>query len=112
MMRSLLKSKIHRARVTEADLDYIGSITIDKELMKLVDIWPGEKVLVADLTNGNRLETYAMPGPEGVVCMNGAAAHKVCKGDTIIIMSFAVTDRQIDPKQILVDDDNKFVKYI
>ena len=112
MMRSILKSKIHRATVTDADQDYIGSITIDEELMKLADIWSGEKVLVADLTNGNRLETYAIAGEKGVICMNGAAAHKVNKGDIIIIMSFAITDQQIEPKTLLVDSNNKFVRYI
>lgn len=112
MMRTLLKSKIHRATVTNADLDYIGSISIDEELMKLADIWPGEKVLVADLTNGNRLETYAIVGSPGEIYMNGAAAHKVQKGDIVIIMSFAITDEKIESKTVLVDGDNKFVKYI
>ena len=112
MMRALLKSKIHRATVTEADLNYIGSITIDTELMKLADIWPGEKVLVADITNGNRLETYAIPGSEGTICMNGAAAHLVHKGDLVIIMSFAITEEMIEPRLVLVDHNNRFVRYI
>jgi len=83
MKRYLLKSKIHRATVTEARVDYIGSITIDAELMEKADIVPYEKVLVADFDNGMRLETYAIEGPpgSGVVCMNGAAARLVEKGD-------------------------------
>ena len=111
-MRALLKSKIHRATVTDADIDYIGSITICRDLMKMADIWPWEKVLVADITNGSRLETYAIPGPEGTICMNGAAAHKVHKGDIIIIMSFEITDKMIEPRLVLVDSNNKFLKYI
>ena len=85
-MRTLLKSKIHRAKVTGADLDYMGSITICRDLMKKADIWPGEKVLVVDVTNGNRLETYAIPGPEGSICMNGAAAHKIHEDDIIMAL--------------------------
>jgi aspartate 1-decarboxylase len=112
MMREMLKSKIHRATVTDADINYPGSMTIDEELMKLADILPWEKVLIADATNGNRLETYAIPGLKGVVCSNGAAAHDINKGDVVIIMTFAITDEPIEPKIILVDDENKFVKYV
>lgn len=112
MMRILLKSKIHRAKVTDTNLDYIGSITICRNLMKMADIWPWEKVLVADITNGNRAETYAIPGPEGCICINGAAAHRIHKGDLVIIMSFVVTKEPIEPKIVLVDDNNRFVKYI
>ncbi len=91
MVREMLKSKIHRATVTEARVEYVGSITIDSELMELADITPYEKVLVADIDNGARLETYAIEGPpgSGVVCMNGAAARLVEKGDKVIIMTFA-----------------------
>ncbi len=91
MNRQMLKSKIHRATVTEARVDYVGSITIDSELMDLADITPYEKVLVADIDNGARLETYAIEGPpgSGVVCMNGAAARLVEQGDKVIIMTFA-----------------------
>src|SRR5439155_6787140 len=91
MIRQLLKSKIHGATVTEACVDYIGSITIDTELMEMADVVPYEKVLVADIDNGARLETYAIEGPasSGVVCMNGAAARLVTKGDRVIIMTFA-----------------------
>ena len=112
MMRELLKSKIHRATVTNADMNYPGSLTICKELMELADIWHWEKILVADVTNGNRLETYAIPGPKGCICANGAAAHEINKGDIVIIMSFATTDKLIEPKIILVDNDNNFIKYV
>jgi len=112
MLREMLKSKIHRATVTDADINYPGSMTICEELMKLADILPYEKVLVADVTNGNRLETYAIPGPKGVICSNGAAAHDINKGDVVIIMTFAITDEPIKPKIILVDDNNEFIRYI
>lgn len=87
-MRVLLRGKIHRAVVTQADLDYVGSITIDKELLDEADIWAGEKVLVSDIDNGARFETYTVEGEpgSGVICVNGAAAHLVNVGDRIIIM--------------------------
>jgi len=113
MIRQLLKSKIHRATVTEACVDYIGSITIDTELMEMADVVPYEKVLVADIDNGARLETYAIEGPagSGVVCMNGAAARLVTKGDRVIIMTFASYDddeaRMHRPRIVFVDDDNR-----
>ncbi len=112
MMRELLKSKIHRATVTDTDMNYPGSLTIDSELMELADIFHWERVLVADVTNGNRLETYAIPGPKGCICANGAAAHDILKGDIIIVMSFAITDKQIEPKIILVDSENQFAGYV
>ena len=113
MIRQLLKSKIHRATVTEPCVDYIGSITIDTELMEMADVVPYEKVLVADIDNGARLETYAIEGPagSGVVCMNGAAARLVTKGDRVIIMTFASYDddeaRMHRPRIVFVDDDNR-----
>ena len=115
MIRHLLKSKIHRATVTEANVDYVGSITIDPELMELADLVPYEKVLVADVDNGARLETYAIEGPRGsgVVCMNGAAAHLITKGDKVIIMSFADYDedevKRHRPRVVFVDDENRSV---
>lgn len=111
-MRSVLRSKIHKATVTDANLKYIGSITIDMDLVEKVGLWVGEKVLVVDNTNGARLETYILEGERGsgVVCMNGAAAHLINKGDEIIIMGYELTDKPITPKQILVDKNNKFVK--
>lgn len=108
----MLKSKIHRATVTEANLDYMGSITLPKNLMDLTDIWPGELVLVVDNTNGARLWTYAIEGKDSHnICMNGAAAHLVKPRDNIIVMAFAQTDRKIKPRNILVDAKNNFVKF-
>ncbi len=113
-MRFFLRSKIHKATVTETDLNYIGSITIDEELMEKAGLWLGEKVLVADNTNGARLETYAVAGERGsgTICMNGAASHLIKKGDEIIIMGFELTDKEIKPKNILVDKKNKFARYL
>jgi len=111
-MRTFLRSKIHQARVTAADLAYVGSITIDSELLERADIAPYEKVLVVDNTNGHRLETYvlaAAPG-SGTIQMNGAAAHLVRTGDEIIVMTFQTTDRPEPPRQILVDAKNRFVR--
>jgi len=111
-MRSLLRAKIHRATVTEADIDYVGSITVDGALMEEVDIWPGERVLVSDLENGNRFETYVVEGEpgSGIIGVNGAAARLVKVGDRVIIMAFELTDEPIDPRIILVDDHNRFLK--
>ncbi len=113
-MRWILRSKIHKATVTEADLDYVGSITIDEDLIDKVGFMPGEKVLVVDNTNGARLETYVIVGEKGsgIICMNGAAAHLIKTGDEIIIMGFELTDKPIKPKNILVDKNNKFVKFL
>jgi len=113
-MRWILRSKIHKAIVTEADLDYIGSITIDENLIDKVGFMPGEKVLVVDNTNGARLETYVVVGERGsgIICMNGAAAHLIKTGDEIIIMGFELTDKPIKPKNILVDKNNKFVRFL
>lgn len=113
MRRSMLKSKIHRARVTDADVNYEGSITLDASLMRSADILPWEKVYIWDVTSGVRLETYAIPGKEnsGVVCINGAAAHHVKVGDQVIIATFAELDekdcRNFEPKRILVDEKNR-----
>jgi len=113
-MRTVLKSKIHRATVTDANPDYVGSIVIDRDLMDKVDIWEHEQVLVCDITNGNRYETYAIAGDagSGVVSVQGAAAHLCQKGDCIIIMAFEGTDRPANPKSILVDERNQFVEYL
>ena len=91
MQVEILKAKIHRVTVTEANLNYIGSITIDEALMEAAAILPGEHVYIVDNNNGERLETYAIPGPKGsgVICLNGAAARKVQPGDIIIIMAYA-----------------------
>ncbi len=111
-MRSMLRSKIHRATVTERRLDYEGSITIDSDLIDRSGLWVGEKVLVADVNNGNRFETYVLPGERnsGIIALNGAAAHLCEIGDKIIIMGFEITDEKIHAKVLLVDDNNKVRK--
>ena len=113
-MRFVLRSKIHKATVTDANLDYVGSITIDEDLIDTAGFWPGEKVLVVDNTNGARLETYVIIGERGsgIICMNGAAAHLIKQGDEIIIMGFELTDTQIKATNILVDKHNRFVRYL
>jgi len=109
----MLKSKIHRGRVTEANLYYEGSITIDSSLMEESDILPGEKVEVLNLNNGHRLETYAIKGKRGsgVICLNGPAARGACPGDEVVILSYAMVDekdaRRIKPKIITVDEKNR-----
>jgi aspartate 1-decarboxylase len=109
-----MRSKIHKATVTDANFEYIGSITIDEELMEMTGLWPGEKVLVASNTTGARLETYVISGDRGsgTICLNGAAAHLINKGEEIIIIGFELTDKPISPKVALVDDKNQFVKYL
>ena len=111
-LRQMLKSKIHRATVTEADVNYIGSITIDSELIERVDLVPNELVHVWSATSGQRLETYVIAGPpgSGVVCMNGPAAHLIKVGDIVIVAAFALTDEPVAPKQILVDERNRYLK--
>lgn len=113
-MRWVLRSKIHKATVTEANLAYMGSITIDSDLIERVDLWPGEKVLVVSNTTGARLETYVISGEKGsgIICLNGAASHLIKKGEEIIIMSFELTDKKIEAKNILVDKKNRFVKFL
>ena len=113
-MRSLLRSKIHKATVTEANLSYIGSITIDEALLDKSGLWPGEKVLVVSNASGVRLETYVIIGKRdsGIICMNGAAAHLIKKGEEIIIMGFEITDTPIKPINILVDTNNVFVSFL
>lgn len=110
----MLKSKIHKAIVTESNLNYIGSITIDEALMEKVDLWEGEQVLVVDNTNGARLFTYVIKGKRnsGIICMNGAASHLIKVGHEIIVMAFALTNKKVKPKNILVDKKNRFVKYL
>lgn len=115
MFRSLLKSKIHRATVTDADLHYEGSVTIDVNLLEAADILPHEHVHIWDVTNGNRFETYALPGPRGsgTVCINGAAAHLAKKGDVVIISTFLMLPEEKaaahEPKVVLVDAHNQMV---
>ena len=113
-LRSICKSKIHHARVTEANVNYIGSIAIDRELLERVDILPGEKVAVWNVTNGERVETYALPAPAGSreIVVNGAAARRFQAGDTVIIVAFVLTDEAITPRMILVDERNGFVEWL
>jgi len=109
MLVNLMKSKLHRVHVTEANLNYVGSITIDEDLMDGAGLVEYEKVQIADVDNGNRLETYVLPGDRGsgIIALNGAAAHLCQLGDKIIIMGFELTDEPINAKVVLVDDDNK-----
>jgi aspartate 1-decarboxylase len=113
-MRFILNSKIHNATVTEANLAYIGSITIDEDLIDKVGLWPGEKVLVVSNTSGARLETYVIVGERGSgsITMNGAAAHLIRTGEEIIIMGFQMSDKPVTPRIILVDANNRFVRYL
>ena len=111
MLRTILKSKIHRAHVTEANLYYEGSITIDAKLMQKADILAGEKVEVLNVNNGQRLETYAIEGKSGTICLNGPAARGACVGDEVIIISYALVDEKevkgIQPKVIKVNERNQ-----
>ncbi len=113
-MRNVLRSKIHRAYITDANPDYIGSVIIDRELMEKVDLWEFEKVMICDVTNGNRWETYVLPGDRGsgTVSVQGAGA-KLCQiYDFVFILSFVVSDVPVEPKIILVNRENEFVEYI
>jgi aspartate 1-decarboxylase len=113
MFRTMLKSKLHRATVTQADLHYVGSVTIDADLMEAVDLLPGEQVAIVDVTNGARLETYVIAGPRGsgVIGINGAAARLVHEDDIVIIISYCtVTDAEaqvLRPKVVFVDANNR-----
>lgn len=112
-MRFLLRSKIHRAKVTEANLDYVGSVTIDKNLVEKSGLWEGERVLITSLTSGARLETYVVVGEagSGVICMNGPAAHLIKTGEVVVIMGFELSDQPISPQIVLVDENNKFSRF-
>lgn len=109
---NICKSKIHRATVTDANIDYVGSITIDQDLMERSGIKKGEQVHVWNVANGNRFETYAIPGTRrsGTICINGAAAHLCKPGDKVIIVAFVLTDEEITPNLILVDESNMFLR--
>ena len=116
MFRTLFKSKLHRATVTEACLNYVGSITIDEDLMDAADIMINEKVQVVDINNGARLETYAIPGlrGSGVICLNGAAARLVQPGDKVIIITYVMLDereaKEWKPRVAFLDDANRIME--
>ncbi|GIP20067.1 aspartate 1-decarboxylase [Paenibacillus sp. J22TS3] len=116
MYRTMMKSKIHRATVTEANLNYVGSITIDESLMERADLLENEKVQIVNNNNGARLETYVIPGPRGsgVICLNGAAARLVQPGDTVIIISYAQMSQEEllthKPTVVFVDENNRPVE--
>jgi aspartate 1-decarboxylase len=116
MMRVILRSKIHRATVTQADLHYVGSVTVDEDLMEAADLLPCEQVAIVDVTNGNRLETYVIAGARGsgVIGINGAAAHLVHPGDLVILMAFGTMAdeeaRAFQPRVVHVDERNRVVK--
>lgn len=116
MLVTMLKSKIHRATVTQAELDYVGSITVDEELLEAAGIYEYEKVQVVDIDNGSRFETYTIAGERGsgVICLNGAAARCVTKGDKIIIMAYAQMEqsqiKENPPKVVFVDGKNQISK--
>ena len=116
MQINMLKSKIHRATVVQSELDYVGSITVDEDLMDASGIYEYEKVQIADVNNGNRFGTYVIAGERGsgMICLNGAAAHMVSLGDKIIIMSYAQMEpseiKDNKPKVVFVDDENKITR--
>jgi len=113
LTRTMMTGKIHRATVTQADLHYVGSVTVDLDLLEAADILPGEQVDVVDVTNGARLTTYAIPGERGAgqVCINGAAAHLVHPGDVVILIAYGqladAEARAYEPRVVLVDADNR-----
>ncbi len=115
MQRVLLKSKIHRVTVTAADLDYEGSLTLDRNLMDAADLFPYEEIDIFNLTNGHRFSTYVIEGPQGsnTVCVNGAAAHLARKGDCLIIADFAIYNEEQSrvhkPKLVYVDEENNII---
>ncbi|MGH3869077.1 MAG: aspartate 1-decarboxylase [Pseudonocardiaceae bacterium] len=115
MFRTMLKSKIHRATVTRSDLHYVGSVTLDEDLMDAADLLVGERVAIVDVTNGARLETYVIPGARssGMVGINGAAAHLVTPGDLVILIAYATMDetesQHYRPRVVFVDADNRIV---
>lgn len=116
MLVNMFKSKIHRARVTEANLNYMGSITIDSALLEAADILPNEKVQIVNNNNGARFETYVIPGPKdsGVICLNGAAARLVQPGDTVIIIAYCLLSREeavsFQPSVVMVNENNRPVE--
>jgi aspartate 1-decarboxylase len=113
-MKWFLSSQIHKATVTEADVEYIGSIEIDSSLLERVGLQPGEKVLVASVDSGARLETYVLEGEpdSGKIGINGAAAHLIQAGERVIIFGYTLSEKPIESKAVLVDEQNRFVKWL
>ena len=111
MLRHLLKSKLHRARITDANIDYEGSITIPLDLMEAADLWDGEKMLATSITGGQRLETYVNTGPRGSgqIVVNGAAAHLINAGHRVTIMAWGVSESPVTPKRLLLNEKNEIV---
>lgn len=111
MLREVLKSKLHRAMITGAEVDYEGSIEIPADLMEEADIWPGEKVLVASITSGNRLETYVLEGKPGTghILINGGAAHLIKAGERVAIMAFGYSETPLVPSNLLMDERNQII---
>jgi aspartate 1-decarboxylase len=115
MLRTMMKSKVHRATVTQADLHYVGSVTVDEDLLDAADLLPGELVHIVDVTNGARLETYTIAGDRGsgVLGINGAAARLVHPGDVVILIAYAQMEtaeaRELRPRVVFVDADNRIV---
>lgn len=112
MLHQVLKSKLHRAMITAADIDYEGSIEIPTDLMESVGLWAGEKVLVASITTGNRLETYVQPGPPGTgnIIINGGAAHRIKKGERVAIMAFGLSDTPVLARKAVLDEENRIIR--
>ncbi|WP_193210917.1 aspartate 1-decarboxylase [Luteolibacter marinus] len=112
MLHQVLKSKLHRAMITAADVEYEGSIEIPTDLMDTVGLWAGEKVLVASITTGNRLETYVQPGPAGTghIIINGGAAHRIKKGERVAIMAFGLSNTPVLPKKVVLDENNAIIR--
>ena len=113
-MRQLLRSKLHNGRTTDANVNYVGSIEIDMDLVDAVGLWEGEKVLVVSNTSGARLETYVIAGARGtgVISMNGAAAKLIGAGEQVIIMGFELTDQPVQPTVVLLDDQNRIERFL
>jgi len=116
MFLTMLKGKLHRATVTQADINYVGSVTIDDDLLRASGILPGERVQIVNLNNGERLETYTIAGEagSGIICLNGAAARLVQVGDKVIIIAYAIMDETeagtFQPQILILDDQNRIVK--
>lgn len=112
VLHQVLKSKLHRAMITAADVEYEGSIEIPSDLMEAVGIWEGEKVLVASITTGNRLETYVQPGPPGTghIIINGGAAHRIKKGERVAIMAFGLSETPVLARKVVLNDQNEILR--